>query len=189
MRRTSTERIFEFLMDGAATSLYLFTAIVASPYGASQKQMERKFWELQERGSGKIRAEDFARRRNNFYSLLSHLKKDGLLESKNGKWSITSPGKGKYKSILKRLPLAQYKKEQDPNLKIVIFDIPEKERYKRDWLRGRLLGMNFKMLQKSVWAGKVKLPKEFIEDLRDLKLIRYVEIFAVTKSGSLRNLS
>ncbi|MDP2650866.1 MAG: CRISPR-associated endonuclease Cas2 [bacterium] len=188
MRQTLTEKILEVLIDGAATSLYLFAAIVASPYGASQKQMERKFWELQERGGSRNRPKDFSKQRNNFYSLLSQLKKDELIESKNRKWGITFLGKEKHKTILKGFPPGQYEKEKDSNLKIFIFDIPEKEKYKRKWLRGRLSELGFKMLQKSVWAGRVKVPKEFIEDLRDLKLLQYIEIFAVTKSGSLRKI-
>jgi len=37
MRPTLTEKILEFLIDGAAASLYLFAAIIESGYGASQK--------------------------------------------------------------------------------------------------------------------------------------------------------
>ena len=34
-----------------------------------------------------------------------------------------------------------------------------------------LSDLDFKMLQRSVWVGKSKLPEEFLEDLRFLKLI------------------
>ncbi|MBI2635441.1 MAG: CRISPR-associated endonuclease Cas2, partial [Parcubacteria group bacterium] len=73
-------------------------------------------------------------------------------------------------------------------LKVVIFDIPEKQKHKREWLRGQLQDLGFKMIQKSVWMGKRKFPKEFLEDIRDLKLLAYVEIFSVTKTGSMRPL-
>ena len=72
---------------------------------------------------------------------------------------------------------------------IVVFDVPEKERRKRDWLRSVLKRLELKMVQKSVWIGKVKIPKELLDDLFNLKLLDYVEIFEVSKSGSLRQLT
>ncbi|MBI2595069.1 MAG: hypothetical protein HYW38_02330 [Candidatus Colwellbacteria bacterium] len=185
-KESLTKKILEILVGLTETSFYLFVAIVESGYGASQKQMERKFWELQERGLSKKHPDDFLKRRNNFYSMLSQLKKDGLIQQKNGKWSTTALGRKKHQSMLDRLPIKKYESKPDLTLKIIIFDIPEKEKHKRDWLRSRLKGMGFKKLQKSVWVGKFKLPEDFLEDLRDAKLIEYVEIFAVTKSGSLR---
>ena len=67
---------------------------------------------------------------------------------------------------------------------VISFDIPEKERRKRDWLRFALKQLNFHMIQKSVWWGKTKIPKEFIDCLKELKIIDYVEIFRVIKSAS-----
>lgn len=172
-------------MDATEDSLYLFAAIVDSPYGASPRQIERRAQELREGLTGRSK-DDLRKRRTNFYSYLSHLQKDGLIERRQRKWSITSRGKEKYKALLKRLPGTKYQKEIDTTLKIVIFDIPEKQRRKREWLRSRLVDLGFRMIQKSVWAGKVKLPEEFIKDLQELDLFRYVEIFTISKSGSLR---
>jgi hypothetical protein len=44
------------------------------------------------------------------------------------------------------------------------------------------------MVQKSLWLGKVKIPEEFLVDIRKLSLLDYVEIFEITKTGSLKNL-
>src|SRR3990167_838001 len=68
---------------------------------------------------------------------------------------------------------------------IVIFDIPERERRKRAWLRLALKNIGLKLIQRSVWMGKVKIPKEFLDDIRELHLVNFVEIFEITKSGSL----
>lgn len=182
------ERILEHLADATADSLYLFVAIIDSGYGASRSKIERRARELREQGLSGPNKNDLRRRRNNFYSYLYHLQKDGLIERQRGKWFINARGREKYKTLLNRLPRKRYQKEADTSLKIVIFDIPEKEKAKRNWLRGRLIELGFKMLQKSVWAGKMKLPQGFLDDLRDLKMIQYVEVFAVTKSGSLRQL-
>jgi len=44
------------------------------------------------------------------------------------------------------------------------------------------------MIQKSVWVGKIALPEEFLRDLHRLQLISYVEIFEVTRAGSLKHI-
>jgi DNA-binding transcriptional regulator PaaX len=59
---------------------------------------------------------------------------------------------------------------------IVAFDIPEKKRKYRDWLRSELIGFGFEQVQKSVWFGPA-LPKEFILYLDEIKLLDYVRFF------------
>ncbi|MBI5153222.1 MAG: CRISPR-associated endonuclease Cas2 [Parcubacteria group bacterium] len=81
-----------------------------------------------------------------------------------------------------------YEKKEDTQLNIVLFDIPEPERKKREWLRQELNYLGFTMLQRSVWAGKIKIPKEMLEDLEHYKLLPYIEIIAVTKTGTLKKL-
>jgi len=125
--------------------------------------------------------------------ILFKLKKDGLVRvnNKNGvKFvSITSIGKKLLEKLrLKKkdeLPVADYEKQVDDDLKIVIFDIPEKEKRKRWWLRNALRNLNFKILQKSVWIGKSSLPEKFIKDLSNLRLLNYIKIFSVNKKGNL----
>ncbi len=73
-------------------------------------------------------------------------------------------------------------------MKIVLFDIPEKESAQRAWLREVLKNLKFTMLQKSVWVGNSSLPEEFMNDLRARGIDKFVEILAVTKSGTLRQL-
>jgi len=128
-----------------------------------------------------------------FYNLLNHLQKQGLVKkNKEGKystWRITEKGKKKLieisEKILIKLPRRFYKKENDKNLKIVIFDIPEEESRKRLWLRQNLLALGFSKLQKSVWVGSIKLPKDFIEDLKAIDIFQYIEIFSVSKEGTI----
>ena len=54
--------------------------------------------------------------------------------------------------------------------------------------RSALTYLEFKMIQRSVWIGKSKIPDQFLKDLRAVGLIETVEIFEVGKSGSLRYL-
>lgn len=59
---------------------------------------------------------------------------------------------------------------------IVVFDIPEKKRRYRDWLRSELVSFDFDLIQKSVWFGP-SLPPEFIEYLDKEGLLKYVRFF------------
>ena len=133
-----------------------------------------------------------------FYNLLYRLQKDGLIErAKNSRkrkscWLITKKGKERFKELKelkeKIIPKKDYPVEKDNNFKIVIFDIPEKNRKKRDWLRENLIRLKFSMLQKSVWIGKTKPPQEFIKDIKELEILPYVEIFSINKTGSIEQL-
>ncbi len=187
-----TERILETLIENTASamasSFYLLAAVIESGYGASQKQIERKAEEIQNRSLNKTQRDSFHKKRASFYSLLYKLRREGFIDKKDGVWKITSSGRAKYKIIKNHLPKRQHKKETDTTFKIIVFDIPEKYRRKRYWLRAQLAQLGFKMLQRSVWVGKAKLPQEFMEDLRDLRIIQYIEILAVTKSGTLHSL-
>ncbi len=179
------ESILETLADGAKDSAHLFVAISKAGYGASRKDMEREFRKLSEKAAATHNKEELSRRKHSFYSLLNYLKRDGLIEKDGGWWVITSPGKVRLSEMRKR-PRRKYIPSDDDTLKIVMFDIPERERWKRDWIRDALIGLEFKLVQKSVWAGKKKLPKNFLEDLKTYKLLGCVDIYSVAKSGTLR---
>ena len=70
---------------------------------------------------------------------------------------------------------------------IVSFDVPERRRHWRDWLRFQLASLGLQKLQLSVWIGKVKLPEEFLEDLKKFQLLTYVHILSVGKKGTLKD--
>ena len=74
----------------------------------------------------------------------------------------------------------------DGIMRLVIFDIPEKERKKRRALRAELISFNFSQLQKSVWAGENPLPEDFLSFLDELNLKNKVHIFSVRKHGTLQ---
>lgn len=127
-----------------------------------------------------------------FYSLFNRLRKDGLIANdvRNGVWKITSAGKEKLESLIaqKRQRPKNYSVIKSPNILIVGFDIPEKIRKKRAWLRSALKNMGFQMIQKSVWMAKVSLPEDFISDLRTAQIFPYVQIFSINKSGTIQNI-
>ncbi len=188
MNSETTTRVLEKLSEGAMVSAAIFIGIMKSGYGASYSKMQRnvdKALEEMQKTEGKS---EFQRKKHNFQLILSKLKREGLVQKKENKWLITNTGKEKLSKLLKRLPRRKYKKEVDPTIKIIIFDIPEKEQRKRAWLRRKLVELGFKILQKSVWMGKVKLPEEFIDDLKELNIFQYIDILAVTKTGSIKTI-
>ena len=122
-------------------------------------------------------------------STIWRLKRQGLIRKKgNGKssvWSITEDGK---KWFYAKMAETEYDLLPEDNiLRLVIFDIPERERKKRDTLRARLVAHRFERLQKSVWAGRRPLSEDFIELCDELNLKGKVHIFSVQKEGTLES--
>jgi len=187
MKEEKRLKILEF-MSNAACSIENLLFIFTLPYGTSFSRMYR---EIGKGPGGSAKAVSDKKTRLKFNDLIYHLKKDGLIvKTKDTEFKITKRGlfalrKLKEKSK-KKLPEIKYEQKKDNLLKIIIFDIPESEKRKREWLRRALKELQFKMLQKSVWAGKAALCPRFIEDLRDFNVIPYIEIFEISKSGSLR---
>ena len=176
----------------------LFGTFLDAGYGASYgkiqyqslKQRKDKDWVSKE-----VELKRKAKQR--YHSLIYKLKKDNLIkESAKGDkkfFIITKKGKDKLSLLIKRnkkmLPKIFFQKEKGDKFIIIAFDVPETERIKRDWLREVIKNLGFKMIQKSVWIGKIKIPKEFLNDLLKLKLVDFVEIFEISKIGSLKHIT
>jgi len=196
-----TQFILETLKDLGKFSID-FVDAMTSDYGSSYKKLRQMityssfYHELFLKPQRLTPSEYQKLERQRFYNLLSHLQKEGLVEKhknkkgRNSFWVITPKGEKKLKKLKEKqdkvLPKLSYKLEKDNELKIIIFDIPEKERHKRDWLRQNLLALDFKPLQKSVWIGYTKLPEEFFEELKNLNLLSYIEIFTIHKTGTIK---
>ena len=120
-----------------------------------------------------------------FSAVLSRLRQEGLLvKSKKNKrfvWSLTSKGKSSISPI--RLPVEPAKTDGIPRL--VMYDIPETEKRKREVLRTHLVILEYKQLQKSVWLGYAPLPQEFMELIKDYNLRDKVHILSVHKQGTI----
>lgn len=117
------------------------------------------------------------------YSTLARLQKRGLVENKNSLWTLTQKGKDFFQKRLNnimpphsRLSKKSPKKDIIKNM-IIAFDIPEKYRKKRDWLRIELTLLGFSPIQKSVWFGPAPLPKNFIESIEAMHLLNYLKFF------------
>lgn len=180
------------LLENSVLNIADLAIVFTVPYGSSIRHIEYRLAQShRERNSKKI--EKIKKRA--FYDLLYRLERDGLMirsKGKNSSSRLTALGK-KMLSKLKlksktRPPIRRYIKVMENSLKIFMFDIPERERSKRNWLRSVLIHLGFSKLQKSVWTGKTKIPEEFLYDMKKLNLLSCVEILAVTKTGSLKQI-
>ena len=126
-------------------------------------------------------------KRNSIYTALFRLQKQGLVLNSRGNWSLTQDGENFTKSFFRFH--SKHTSQRLPNIdntkRIVIFDIPEKEREKRDWIRIELLYHEYKPLQKSVWLGRRPLLPQFIENIEFLGLSDCVHIFSVKDEGTI----
>ncbi len=123
--------------------------------------------------------------KNSLHATLSRMKKDGLLRNKNREWSITPEGKKleeKKENNIKKFFKPENILDNREKIKrlIIIFDIPEKKKRYREWLRMELVGFGFNLVQKSVWLGPA-LPKEFVEYLSEIGLLKHIRFFRATE--------
>lgn len=118
---------------------------------------------------------------------LQRLQKQGLVMHEDRKWSLTKVGKNfiessfQYKKFRNKKQLLQ----KDDTKRIVIFDIPEKEKEKRNWLRGELIYHQYEPLQKSVWIGYRPLLPELIKTIDFLNMSSYVHVFSIKDEGTI----
>jgi len=186
-RKELAQKVLELIGGTAMTVADIIATIIESPYGSSYGMLARN---LAYRERGRNRKEIGAMLQKRLYDLIYRLRRDGLIEKKpkrdsRGLLLLTRRGKEWISAIL---PQKTYAKQEDTTIKIVMFDVPEVQKRKRAWLRRVLRDLDFRMLQKSVWVGKAKIPQDLLHDLHKLDLLDHVEIVAVTKTGSLRHL-
>ncbi len=118
-------------------------------------------------------------------SILSRLKQQGLVEgtgsTRNTLWRVTQKGKRWHEDQQKKVILPK----SDGITRLVIFDIPEYERKKRNAIRAQLVSCSFRQLQKSAWIGTCPLTEDFITLLDELELKGKVHIFSVRGKGTI----
>ncbi len=188
------ERVLEILQIQAENTSDLFD-IFTSDYNSSRRKLSRSL-KYGPAGFKTDWAAEF-RDRQRFLRVISRLKSQGLVEktknSRGSSWKITAQGRIKWQKTCERNLYStagkSYDSSPDPILKVIAYDIPARENRKRAWLRSVLKNLDFKMLQRSVWIGKRKIPEALLKDLRERNMSGYVQIWGVNKSGTLSQIS
>jgi len=120
------------------------------------------------------------------HALLKRLEEQGLVDRSfdSRQWTITKVGR----TLLARPQLKELIKGMATKggVTMVSYDVPERFREGRDRLREMLKLLDFEPVQKSVWFAPKKITPAFLAHLRELKLVDFVQIFEVSKTGSLK---
>ena len=109
---------------------------------------------------------------------LYKLKKNGLISEQNGRWRLTEMGKRKGINIQRYSFISSPFPPKSPERIILAYDISEKMRYERHWLRSQIKIFGYRMLQQSLWIGPGPLPAEFQKKIKEIGISHCVKIFA-----------
>lgn len=110
---------------------------------------------------------------------IGRMQKHGLVKKEKNKYTLTLLGKSIAKYILGRKKI--FRNKWDKKHRVVIFDIPEKKKHLRNWLREELYLLKYEKLQKSVFVGKFPLPKDLIKEIKNKKINKFVDYLLVEK--------
>ena len=127
-------------------------------------------------------------KKRSFRNALDRLEKRRLImgeRQRNGRvaFTLSSEGEKLAKRISLKLVMAKSRR-WDGKWRLLIFDILEKARGKRDFLRKELINFGFYPLQKSVFAYPYPLPPEFFELWDDFN---FEDQLVVIDTASIRN--
>jgi DNA-binding transcriptional regulator PaaX len=130
-----------------------------------------------------IREREFKRyKKESVRIALSRLHKRGYMNNSSLGWSITEKGKERIKNSKLFYYISSPFVKNSPTHTIIAFDIPEKDRIIRLWLRNQIKIFGYKMLQQSLWIGPGPLPSSFLKRLEDLRIRKNVKTFKITKT-------
>jgi len=122
---------------------------------------------------------------------ISRLIREGFIKRTKDKINLTEKGEEKRLQLrnlfLKRSIFdSKIQEARKKETIIVSFDIPEKHRIIRDWIREVLKFLDYQMIHQSVWYGKTQLPEDFFQFLHNVDADQYVKVFTVGHRGNLK---
>jgi phenylacetic acid degradation operon negative regulatory protein len=133
--------------------------------------------------------------RKTVYSSFSQLKKKGWIKKQSGDtFRLTKAGeKEAFFAHLDAQAVLYHPKKQkwDGFWRMVVFDIPEKKRRYRDYLRQMLKTLDFRELQKSTWVTPYLIPdflKELLWEERVKHFTRFITIKEIDYDKDLKKI-
>lgn len=199
MGRGSGEVVFKILdglTDLALAVPDMIGAILDAGYGASMSKIDYHYNRTISGANHGANRESRRREYQRYSMMVRYLREQGMLaERRSGevlKVYITKKGRQKLARMRleRRNDKPGYGYEKSPGKKVIIvtYDIPEKQRKDRDWLRAILQRIGLKAMQQSVWIGKVAIPRLLIEDIAVRRMTGFVEIIEVGGTGTFQRL-
>lgn len=115
------------------------------------------------------------KRTRGWYYTLGNLEQRGYVRriagvGRDGRYCLTQKGKRRVIKIQLRDHLSQ-RRTWDGKWRVLIFDVPERRRSARDFLRRELRLLGFKQLHRSVWVTPYDMPPAFRELLKESRLL------------------
>ena len=108
------------------------------------------------------------------YQQIYHLKRFGYINRKGFTLKgLTELAKVKHKR--------NKNKKWDGKWRVVIFDIPEKDKHLRNYFRSFLINLDFKKLQNSVWVAPYDDFEEIQDMIKSYSIAQYVVLMIVNK--------
>jgi DNA-binding transcriptional regulator PaaX len=164
--------VLEIIEHLATCGKFMFLNVLFAPYNQGLGQALRD--------TDRVMANcthDFSRYPKESVSVtLSRLRKRRLVNkkgpNKRAVWTITKKGFSYFRRSTNKLKPPK----DDGKIRFVVFDIPEKYRSSRSWLRTRLMSCDYTLFQKSVWLGTRPLPEELLDELKERDLSTYVHV-------------
>jgi len=181
-------KILDLLEDTTINTVDFFGAFLKAGYGASMGKIDHEYKKANDkRYTRQLERE----RKRHFQKYIYNLKAQGLVvENSNEQVKLSKKGKERLTALKNKRILHKdsYEKQAGNKIVIVSYDLPTPFNKERDILREILKRLGFTMIHKSVWVGKVKIPKDFIVAIEKLGILKFIEILEVTKNGSLNQL-
>lgn len=130
-----------------------------------------------------------------YRTCISRLSSQKLINKNEGNFiSLSDKGKKKGLAAFIEAETRLYKNDElswDGVWRLVFFDIPEKKRKFRDYLRRILKTVGFREFQKSIWAYPYPVPtfiKELLFDEEVRSHVKFVIASSIDDDGHLRNI-
>lgn len=138
--------------------------------------------EIKKRGMRGSPLGDFSRSSN----ILYYLARKGLIKivDKHNQRFVKLTNKGQLEALLAKARLKEKPQKWDGKWRLIIFDIPENSREKRNHFRWLLRHNGFYKLQASVFINPYPLNREAVAYLKETGLMDYIRILKVEEMDS-----
>ncbi len=114
-------------------------------------------------------------KRESIRTTLWRLEKKGLVErTEKGELKLSERG-AEFLKQKERPPEEPW----DGKWRLITFDIPEKRRKERDWLRNALTNAGYSFVQRSVFLGKRPIPRTIFEIIEERNLSGFIRLIVI----------
>lgn len=132
--------------------------------------------------------------RRSLYHALRRLERRNLVgarrRGRSDEWFLTPEGERSLQRLQAKMRYVTPRR-WDGKWRLVIFDVPERIRGRRNFLRKELSDFGFHQLQKSVWVMPYPLPAAFSEFIGELELGKHLRVLTaerITTDEDLRSI-